>query len=128
LTNVTRDESRHVAFGLRAARDGAAAGYAQVIEQAYLESIPIAAWVLIGPARHNPVPVLRPALLARAAQLQSAIDIAEGRLLKQLHLIGLGKLADGAAEAWRSAVADSVNAYQERWQHPHPIQAALAHA
>ncbi|NGN69411.1 hypothetical protein G5C51_36675, partial [Streptomyces sp. A7024] len=54
LTNVTRDESRHVSFGLRAARDGVARGWEPVVTDAHFEAIAPAARVLIGPARHNP--------------------------------------------------------------------------
>jgi ribonucleoside-diphosphate reductase beta chain len=40
LTNVTRDESRHVSFGLRAAQDGVAGGFGQVVGDAHFESLP----------------------------------------------------------------------------------------
>jgi ribonucleoside-diphosphate reductase beta chain len=124
LTNVTRDESRHVSFGLRAAQDGVAQGYGQVIEDSHFESIGMAAWVLIGPARHNPAPVIRMALTSRAAQLQQGVDIAEERLLKQLRLIGMPQLCDPAREAWRQAVATALDGYEQHWSTPHPIRAA----
>jgi ribonucleoside-diphosphate reductase beta chain len=124
LTNVTRDESRHVSFGLRAAQDGVAQGYQQVIEDSHFESIGMAAWVLIGPTRHNPAPAIRMALNSRAAQLQQGVDIAEERLLKQLRLIGLPQLCEPARAAWQDAVATALDGYEEHWNTPHPIRAA----
>jgi ribonucleoside-diphosphate reductase beta chain len=124
LTNVTRDESRHVSFGLRAAADGVAGGYQRVITDAHFEAIDMAAWVLIGPAQHNPAPAIRVALLGRATQLQGQVDIAEERLLKQLRLIGLPELTGRAQQTWRDAIDKALDAYQERWGAAHPIRAA----
>ena len=124
LTNVTRDESRHVSFGLRAATDGVARGYGQVVSDAHFEAIGMAGWVLIGPAELSPAPVLRSALRSWAGQLQAQVDIAEERLLKQLRLIGLGQLSDRAKTAWRQAVGTALDAYEQRWDAPHPLRAA----
>lgn len=128
LTNVTRDESRHVSFGLRAATDGVAGGYQRTIVDAHFEAIGLAAWVLIGPARHNPVPAIPVALAGRAAQLQGSVDIGRERLLKQLRIIGLPELVDRADQAWSSGIEKALDAYQERWDARHPIRAAAAHA
>lgn len=124
LTNVTRDESRHVSFGLRAAEDGVARGFGQVIEDAHFEAIAMAGWVLIGPARHNPVPMIPAALASRAAQLQGSVDIAQERLLKQLRLIGLPHLIESTEQAWIGGIRKALDAYEERWPTPHPIRAA----
>ncbi|MFF5185137.1 ribonucleotide-diphosphate reductase subunit beta [Streptomyces sp. NPDC000345] len=126
LTNVTRDESRHVSFGLRAAQDGVAGGFAQVVEDAHFESLGAAAWVLIGPSRHNPSPAIRAALLSRAAQLRGSVDIARERLVKQLRLVGLPHLVEKAGAAWDLAIDTALDAYAERWNAPHPIRAAAA--
>ncbi|MEV1077629.1 ribonucleotide-diphosphate reductase subunit beta [Streptomyces sp. NPDC050211] len=126
LTNVTRDESRHVSFGLRAAQDGVAGGFAQVIEDAHFESLGAAAWVLIGPSRHNPVPTIRAALLSRATQLRGSVEIARERLVKQLRLVGLEHLVEKAGLSWDLAVDKALDAYEERWSAPHPIRAAAA--
>jgi ribonucleoside-diphosphate reductase beta chain len=124
LTNVTRDESRHVSFGLRAAQEGVANGFGDVVAEAHFESLGAAAWVLIGPSRHNPVPVFQSALLGRAAQLREAVDIARQRLQKQLRLVGLPDLTEKAATAWDAAVEAALDAYELRWNAPHPIRAA----
>ncbi|HTZ44511.1 MAG TPA: ribonucleotide-diphosphate reductase subunit beta [Jatrophihabitans sp.] len=122
LTNVTRDESRHVAFGLRAAQDGVAAGHGTVISDAHFESLPAAAWVLIGPSRFSPVPKIRMAADARRRQLQEHVDIAEDRLVKQLRLIGLPQLCDAARIAWQDAVGAALDGYEQRWDAPHPLR------
>ncbi|MET9236566.1 ribonucleotide-diphosphate reductase subunit beta [Streptomyces cellulosae] len=126
LTNVTRDESRHVSYGLRAAQDGVAGGFAQVVEDAHFESLGAAAWVLIGPSRHNPVPALHAALLSRAAQIRGSVEIARERLAKQLRLVGLPHVAEKAVASWDLAVETALDAYAERWNAPHPIRAAAA--
>jgi ribonucleoside-diphosphate reductase beta chain len=126
LTNVTRDESRHVSFGLRAAQDGVADGFGQVVGDAHFESLGVAAWVLIGPSRHNPVPALPMALRSRAAQLHGSVEIARERLVKQLRLVGLPELSEKAGAAWDLAVETALDAYAERWNAPHPIRAAAA--
>lgn len=128
LTNVTRDESRHVSFGVRAAAAGVDSGYAQVIADTHDEAIGRAAWVLVGPSRYNPVPAIRQALTSRAAQLADVLDTGEQRLLKQLRLVGLAGMCERAADAWRTGVDAALDAYEDRWHAPHPIRAAKARA
>ncbi|HEX4829560.1 MAG TPA: hypothetical protein VH478_00515, partial [Trebonia sp.] len=115
ITNVTRDESRHVSFGLRAAQQAVADGHGEAIAAAYLTAIAPAGRVLIGPSRPNPVPAMRLALLARAAQLQGEADIARDRVVRQLRLIGLPHLASEAGRAWDAAISRALDAYADRW-------------
>jgi ribonucleoside-diphosphate reductase beta chain len=126
LANVTRDESRHVAFGLRAALEGVAAGYRQVISDAHFESLKAAAVVLIGPSRFSQLPKLPMAAQSRRRQLREQVDIAEDRLVKQLRLIGLADTVPDARLAWRDAVDVALDAYQEAWHSPHPLRTAAA--
>lgn len=126
LTNVTRDESRHVSFGLRAATDGVTAGYGDTIVEAYREGLGMAAWVLIGPADHSPLPVIRAALLGRAAQLRNNVEIATDRVLKQLRLIGLGYLTEPVRASWEAGIEKALDAYEQRWGSRHPLRAAAA--
>ncbi|MFJ1702301.1 ribonucleotide-diphosphate reductase subunit beta [Kitasatospora sp. NPDC088346] len=128
LTNVTRDESRHVSFGLRAATDGVNNGYREIITDSHFEAVDMAAWVLIGPARHNPSPAIPAALASRAAQLQGSVDIGRERLLKQLRIIGLPELVERVDQAWSAGIDKALDAYQARWDAPHPIRAAAARA
>ena len=126
LTNVTRDESRHVSFGLRAAADGVVNGYREVIADAHVEAIDAAAWVLIGPARHNPSPAIPMALASRAAQLQGSVDIGRERLLKQLRIIGMPELVESLDQLWTAGIDKALDAYEEAWDAQHPIRAAKA--
>ncbi|MQY22605.1 ribonucleotide-diphosphate reductase subunit beta [Nocardia macrotermitis] len=123
LTNVTRDESRHVSYGLWAAANGVANGHRDIIADAHFESLGAAATVLIGPSRFNPVPAIGLAARIRAAHLSGGVAIARSRLLKQLRLIGLPDLTERAARAWDAAIEAALDAYEQRWDSPHPIRA-----
>jgi ribonucleoside-diphosphate reductase beta chain len=70
------------------------------------------------------VPMIRAALRSRAGQLQNNVDIAQERLLKQLRLIGLPQLTERAELTWQRAVTTALDAYEQRWDAPHPIRAA----
>jgi ribonucleoside-diphosphate reductase beta chain len=122
LTNVTRDESRHVAFGLCAVQAAVAGGYRDLIREAHFEVLDRAAWVLVGPSRPSPAPAIAMALNSRKAQLQEQIDIAEDRLLKQLRLIGMPEECDAAQRAWRRGVERALDGYHERWGTAHPLR------
>ncbi|SHH24522.1 ribonucleoside-diphosphate reductase beta chain [Jatrophihabitans endophyticus] len=124
LTNVTRDESRHVAFGLRAAQDGVAAGYGEVIRDAHLHALDAAAQVLVRPSRRSTLPRIRMAAQSRRRQWQEQLDIAEDRLLKQLRMIGLADARPAAQAAWRAAVDSALDLYEQRWGGPHPLRHA----
>jgi len=123
LTNVIRDESRHVSFGLAAVREGVRSGWGLTIWQAYAAGIDLAAWVLIGPRRHNPAPVIRQALLYRVAQLENQVAIARDRLLRQLRLIGLEDRQADADSRWTAACEAALNAYRGHWNTDHPLRA-----
>ncbi|MCD0453479.1 ribonucleotide-diphosphate reductase subunit beta [Actinocorallia sp. API 0066] len=124
LTNVTRDESRHVAFGMIAARDGVAAGYAEPVRRAYLHGLELGARVLVGPLRKQAVPAVKTALVFRAAQLRGGFEIARDRAVRQLAHIGLPDAVADAAEVWDTALERALDAYEEHWNTPHPVRAA----
>lgn len=123
LTNVIRDESRHVSFGIAAVREGVQNGYGNSIWKAYSAGIDLAAWVLIGPRRHSPVPAIRVALRYRAAQFENHVSIARDRVLRQLRQIGLeGKQADADSQ-WTAACETALDAYHDQWNMHHPLRA-----
>lgn len=126
LANVTRDESRHVSFGLRATAGGLESGHAGVIADAHLEAIALAAFVLVGPNRQSLAPKTAPILAMRAGQLQSALDIARDRLHRQLRWLGLDTLVAAADQAWTRGVDDALDRYHDVWGEPHPIRAAAS--
>ncbi|GAA2724409.1 ribonucleotide-diphosphate reductase subunit beta [Actinocorallia aurantiaca] len=126
LTNVTRDESRHVAFGMLAARDGVGAGYGGPVLESYLHGLDLAARVLVGPLRKQAVPAVRTALGIRAAQLRGGFDIARDRAMRQLSHIGLPEAVPEAGAVWDRALERALDAYAEHWNTPHPVRAAGA--
>lgn len=121
LTNVVRDESRHVSFGLHATAEGVQNGCGDVIWEAHLEAIEMTAHVLIGPGNHIEGTTVKVLLEAQARKLQDIIDIGRERLVRQLRSIGLGSMANEAESLWDRAIATGLVAYGERWQEPHPI-------
>jgi ribonucleoside-diphosphate reductase beta chain len=124
LTNVTRDESRHVTFGLFAARRGVHNGYRDVIKETYLRATALAARVMVGPERRNQAPVIRQFLVARAAQLQAQWDMSRDRMLRQLAYIGLDEHRAEAEQSWQQACHDALDEYRERWGADHPVRRA----
>ncbi|HEV2370662.1 MAG TPA: ribonucleotide-diphosphate reductase subunit beta [Streptosporangiaceae bacterium] len=126
LANVTRDESRHVAFGMLAAREGVAAGFAEPVRRAYLHGLELAARVLVGPLREQAVPAMRTALALRAGQLRAAFEVARDRAVRQLAHIGLPDAVAEAAAVWDTALEAALDAYEEHWAAPHPVRVAAA--
>lgn len=126
LTNVTRDESRHVAFGMIAARDGVAAGHGEAVREAYLHGLELAARVLVGPLRRQAVPAVRTALVLRAGQLRGGFAIARDRALRQLAHIGLPEAVPEAGRVWDGALERALDAYADHWNTPHPVRVAGA--
>ncbi|KAA2250145.1 hypothetical protein F0L68_39055 [Solihabitans fulvus] len=124
LANVTRDESRHVAFGLLAARAGVRDGHRELIADAYLSAVALAVEVLVGPQRKTAAPSLRPALLQRAAQIETQWELARDRMIRQLSLIDLRDLRDRAERVWADARSAALDSYQERWGVEHPVRRA----
>lgn len=122
LTNVIRDESRHVSFGLAAVREGVQNGYGDTIWLAYAAGMDLAAWVLIGPRRHNPVPVISQARRYRVAQLENHVTIARDRVLRQLRIIGLEGRQPDADSQWTAACETALDAYHDHWNTDHPLR------
>jgi ribonucleoside-diphosphate reductase beta chain len=126
LTNVARDESRHLTYGLAAARRGVDSGYADVVTRSYLSGVELAARVLVNPARRSVTPVMRAALVARANQLRSQWQLALDRAVRQLRLIGLPGLRAEVETAWRASQQRALQEYHERWGGEHPVVKAAA--
>jgi ribonucleoside-diphosphate reductase beta chain len=126
LTNVTRDETRHVTYGLVAAREGTAGEYRDTIAETYLAGTELAARVMVSPGTRAVTPVLRVALKQRAAQLTGQWDMARDRMLRQLAVIGLPELRDEAARAWTWSRERALDEYAERWNAEHPVRRAAA--
>ena len=126
LTNVARDESRHLTYGLAAARQGVESGYADVVTAAYLGGVELASRVMVNPHRRAVAPVLRAALLARARQLTGQWQMGLDRAVRQLRLIGLPHLRTEVETIWQAAQQRALEEYRERWDAVHPVVTAAA--
>lgn len=124
LTNVTRDESRHVSFGILAARQGVQAGYRDTIVTAYLRGLRLAALVLVAPRHRQQIPALRAARLARARQLEERFAVARERAVRQLANIGLADRVGQAGAVWDEARAHALDTYEQTWGAMHPLRMA----
>ncbi|MFD0885018.1 hypothetical protein ACFQ08_10710, partial [Streptosporangium algeriense] len=125
LTNVTRDEARHLTFGLSAAREGVRSGYADVIGGTYLEGVDLAARVLVNPAKRATTPVIGAALRAHAANLSAQWSVAHARMVRQLALVGLRALTTTAERVWQDSMTAAFTEYRGVWGTEHPVARAL---
>lgn len=128
LTNVARDESRHLTYGLAAARQGVESGYAEVISAAYLGGVELAARVMVNPNKRAIAPVMRAALVARAKQLTDQWQVGLDRAVRQLRLIGLPHLRTEVETTWRAAQERALAEYRQRWETDHPVAKVSAGA
>ncbi|KUJ69161.1 hypothetical protein ACZ90_12415 [Streptomyces albus subsp. albus] len=124
LTNVTRDETRHVTFGLTAARAGVRGAFREAVADSYLTGVELAARVMVAPDRRTVSPRLRAALTARAAQLTGQWTMARDRMLRQLGQIGLAELGEEAGRRWDAGRERALDEYRERWGTEHPVRLA----
>ncbi|WP_019927183.1 hypothetical protein [Nocardia sp. BMG111209] len=122
LTNVTRDESRHISFGVMAARRAVAAGLAEPLVAAYLDAVRLAAIVLVAPHTRLHVPMIRAASNFRAMQLRDAWSTARDRAVRQLSSIGLEQHGPDAAAAFDAGVESGLDTYAETWGRPHLVR------
>jgi ribonucleoside-diphosphate reductase beta chain len=121
LTNVARDESRHLTYGLAAAHRGVETGHADLVARSYLSGVELAARVLVNPYKKAVAPVMKVALIARAKQLSTQWQLALDRAVRQLRLIGLPQLRGEVEHAWRGAQERALVEYRERWDTEHPV-------
>ncbi|MCX4098516.1 hypothetical protein [Nocardia sp. alder85J] len=122
LTNVTRDESRHISFGVLAARRAVATGLAQPLVAAYLDAVGLAAIVLVAPHARQHVPMIRAASNYLGAQLRDAWSTARDRAVRQLGSIGLAQYGPAAAAAFDAGVETGLDRYAEIWGRPHLVR------
>jgi ribonucleoside-diphosphate reductase beta chain len=120
LTNVSRDEGRHLTYGLSAARQGVDSGFADVIIEAYLDGVRRAVEVLVKPAQRTSTPLFRSARVMRVATLTEHWESARSRMSRNLSLIGLHHLRDTAYQVWVEAFEDAFTRYERAWGSPHP--------
>ncbi|GAA3627618.1 hypothetical protein GCM10022223_51150 [Kineosporia mesophila] len=124
LGNVIRDESRHFTYGLAVTRQAAEGPLRDRITQVYLNGVEASARIMVNPQRKSAAPVLRPALLQRAALLSTQWDLTRTRALRQLRLMGLPELREDAEKIWDRTLETALSEYADVWGTPHPVAAA----
>jgi ribonucleoside-diphosphate reductase beta chain len=123
FTAVTRDESRHVNYGVGALRDGIAKGFAAPVEEMIEKVLEPACWTILAPDRE--VPIDDPSLIPEDLRVNPVdiVDFSLQSLTKRLRVAGLSKgfcdkvMADGK-RYYEVAIAE----YEDRFKKQHPIR------
>jgi ribonucleoside-diphosphate reductase beta chain len=124
LSQVSRDEARHAAFGVIATRDGVREGHRQVVAATILDSVPSLARALVDPERRLAVPALPPVAAQQGRLLRGQWETAGDALQRKLTSVGLRELADAADSAWRQGCGAAVEEYEDRHGQRHPSRMA----
>lgn len=123
FTAVTRDESRHVNYGVGALRDGVIKGFHEPIEQMIDETLEPACWTILAPDREIPIddPDLVPENL-RISPLE-IIEFSLQSLTKRLRVAGLSKeFCDKVFADGKRYYAKGIGEYEGRFGKEHPIR------
>jgi ribonucleoside-diphosphate reductase beta chain len=126
LTNVIRDESRHLTYGLIATRAAVEGGLRKEMAEVYIAGAHAAGQVVVNPHTKALTPAIRPALVQRGALLREQWRLTKERALRQLRLIGLSDCWDATSEAWDRGCQEALAKYEEIWGVPHPSTAEAA--
>ncbi|MEU6559016.1 hypothetical protein [Nocardia nova] len=122
ITNVARDESRHISFGVLALRNGVRGGYREHIIESIRRHIPAAARTLVDPESRDPFPRLVPVLRKRAEVLSEQWEFAAGSLIRRMTSIGIsGDIIGDLAENWRQSCSTAASEYESIHGEAHPI-------
>lgn len=122
LRNVIRDESRHMAFGMYAAREGVTGGYREAILHTVIDAIPQLVMALVAPERKIPgagLPAVREVVRAQHRHRHAS---ARRSLLRRLELTGLGAHDAEVGSAWDRAIAVAMDRYVTIQNLPHPAR------
>lgn len=123
FTAVTRDESRHVNYGVGALRDGIAKGFNDPIEAMIESCLEPACWTILAPDRE--VPLDDPSQLPPEVQV-SPIEIRDfslQSLTKRLRVAGLSKeFCDKVTADGLVYYDNGIKEYEDRFGKEHPIR------
>jgi ribonucleoside-diphosphate reductase beta chain len=120
LRNVIRDESRHMAFGMYAAREGVAGGHHAAVRDTIMEAIPQVGVALVAPERKLPGSGLPPMRVMLGRQHAHRHASARRTLLRRMELIGLSEQTGAAGDAWDAAIREALSMYGRLHGTPHP--------
>ncbi|GAA2083698.1 hypothetical protein GCM10009801_44320 [Streptomyces albiaxialis] len=124
LRNVIRDESRHMAFGMYAARQGVLGDHAEHVRATMLEAIPQVTLALVAPERKLPGASLPPLRAALGTQYAARYASARRTLLRRMELIGLSAAIPEASASWDQSMKVALTEYETRHGGPHPATEA----
>lgn len=123
FTAVTRDESRHVNYGVGALRDGIVAGHADAVESMIEQVLEPACWTILAPDRE--IPIEDPGMIPAELQI-SPLEIREfslQSLTKRLRVAGLSKeFCDKVTADGNRFYDRGVKEYEDRFGKEHPIR------
>lgn len=123
LTNVARDESRHIGFGVGALRAGVGAGYGPSITLALSELVPSTVRALVNPDRSYPALAPDPVRRQIARELTRLWQLAEGALLGRVRRIGLDQgTPEEVRRAWTVGLEAALDEYQDLHGSSHPVR------
>ncbi|WP_330343265.1 ribonucleotide-diphosphate reductase subunit beta [Streptomyces sp. NBC_00557] len=120
LRNVIRDESRHMAFGMYAAREGVHTGHGDAVLATMMEAIPQVTMALVAPERKLPGTTLPPLRATIGKQHAHRYAGARRTLLRRMELIGLQAHTGEAGQAWDLSMKAAMTEYEHRHGDPHP--------
>jgi len=125
LTNVARDESRHIGFGVVALRRGSEAGHGQAIAAALGEFVPIAVRALVNPDHRYPRLTPPPVSAQLGTELTRLWSLAERALLGRVQRVGLvAEEVEAVGRAWRRGREEALAEYEGLHEAPHPAAAS----
>jgi len=123
LTNVARDESRHIGFGVSALGLGVVDGHAEAIWRALCDFTPVAVRALVEPERSFPRMVSDDIQHAFGEQRQRLWGLAEAALLGRVERIGFDEArVRELAEAWSAARDSALDGYEQLHGGGHPAR------
>jgi len=126
LRNVIRDESRHMAFGMYAAREGVHGGHGPAVLATVMEAIPQVTAAMVAPERRLPGTSLPPLRAGIGKQHAHRYAGARRTLLRRMELIGLQAHTGEAGRAWDLSMTTAMAEYERRHGDPHPAGEAAA--
>ncbi|MGH2808953.1 MAG: ribonucleotide-diphosphate reductase subunit beta [Actinomycetota bacterium] len=123
FTMVTRDESRHVNYGVYALQRAVEQGFADRIVATTLRHIEPTCDVVSAPFIQIP-PV--PPEIMRAFPIRASWEFGVAQLRKRLKSAGIGDGGlDTIAETWWKRAEENLDEYEERFGEPHPVRQAV---
>jgi ribonucleoside-diphosphate reductase beta chain len=123
FTAVTRDESRHVNYGVGALREGILKGFTEPIEAIIETSLDAACWTILAPDRE--VPIENPDMVPENLRISplEIIEFSLQSLTKRLRVAGLSKeFCDKVTTDGKSYYEKGISEYEDRFGKEHPIR------